>query len=235
MASEKKLTIWEKYIAFSETDIRAVKSLSYGITSISLAVALYRIRPFAKFRKPSSLPSRFLRQKVQLRGTVVHVEPGSDTLLMVDHKPLIPLPRLGRPKYLPIKIAGVDVTSNGINWLQTIVKGKEVTFVPLSKEKDYVTCIILMKQNQEHIKIGEELTKLGFALVRNDPLKILMKDKDILNYQKCLTSAQKWAERKRNGYWHFAKYPTVLWRVQESLSKKLKSVLPAFITRQLNI
>ncbi|XP_017876410.1 uncharacterized protein LOC108622827 [Ceratina calcarata] len=235
MASGKKLSIWERYTAFSETDIKAVKTLSYGIASISLAVALYRIRPFAKFRKPSSLPSRFLRQKVQLHGTVVGVEPGSDTLLMVDHKPLIPLPRLSSPKYLPIKIAGIDVTSNGINWLQTIVKGKEITFIPLAKEKDCVTCIILMQQNQECIKIAEALTKVGFALVRNDPLKITMKDKDVLTYQKRLSSAQKWAERKRNGYWQFVKRPTLLWKAQESLSKKLKSVLPNFITQQLNI
>lgn len=235
MASGKKLSMWERYTAFSETDIRAVKTISYGIASISLAVALYRIRPFAKFRKPSNIPSRFLEKKVQLHGTVARVEPGSNTLLMVDHKPLIPLPRLGSSKYLPIKIAGIDVTSNGINWLQTIVKGKEITFIPLSKEKDYVTCIILMQQNQEHIKIAEELTRLGFALVRNDPLKIMMNDKDILKYQKCLSNAQKWAERKRNGHWHFAKHPTLLWRAQESLSNKLKSVLPNFITQQLNI
>lgn len=32
---------------------------------------------------------------------------------MVDHKPLIPLPRLSNPKYLPIKIAGLDITVNG--------------------------------------------------------------------------------------------------------------------------
>ena len=44
---------------------------------------------------------------------MIRTEPSCGTLLMVDHKPLIPLPRLSSPKYLPIKIAGVDVRANG--------------------------------------------------------------------------------------------------------------------------
>lgn len=43
----------------------------------------------------------------------MRIEPSCGTLLMVDHKPLIPLPRLSSSKYLPIKIAGVDVRANG--------------------------------------------------------------------------------------------------------------------------
>ncbi|KOC59706.1 Uncharacterized protein C3orf33 like protein, partial [Habropoda laboriosa] len=208
---------------------------SYGIASISLAIALYQIKPFAKFRKPSSIPSRFLRKKIPLRGIVMHIEPTCGTLLMVDHKPLIPLPRLNNSKHLPIKIAGLDVTANGISWLQTIVCGKEVTFIPLVKEKEYVSCIVSMQQNQEHIKIGEELTKVGFGTIRENSLKLMMKDKDIVNYYKCLLKAQKWAQRKRNGHWHFIIQPTLLWKIQEILREKVKSVLPTFIAQQLNI
>ncbi|CAL7949999.1 unnamed protein product [Xylocopa violacea] len=219
----------------NETDAKTVKLFSYGIASISLAIALYRIKPFAKFREPSSIPSRFLHKKVQLQGIVKCIESRCGTLLIVDHKPLIPLPRLSSKKYLPIKIAGVDVTNNGISWLQTIVNGKEISFIPLTKEQDYVNCIVSMQQDKEHIQIGEELTKLGFAEVKEDPLKIMMNDQHVLNYQKCLIRAQKWAQRKRNGHWHFVKHPTLLWRIQQSLDEKIKSIVPAFIARQLNI
>lgn len=82
---------------------------------------------------------------------------------------------------------------------------------------------------QEYIEIGKELTKLGFAIITEDSLKKLIKDKDILNYYKCLLNAQKWAQRKRNGYWHFVKNPTFLWRIQQNLSNKLKSILPMFV------
>ncbi|OAD60403.1 hypothetical protein WN48_05703, partial [Eufriesea mexicana] len=191
---------------------------SYGIAGISLAVACYKTKPFTKFRKPFSIPSHFLQQKLQ--GTVRCIEPGSDTLLMVDHKPLIPLPRLSNTKYLPIKIANLDITTNGISWLKTIVNGKEITFIPLAIEKNYVTCIISMQQNKECIKVGEELTKLGFAIVTKESLKLTVKDKDILNYHTYLLKAQQWAQYRRNGHWHFVRNPTLLWKIKY-LSEKI--------------
>lgn len=235
MALEKKPTIMERLIIFNETDIKTVKVISYGIASISLVVALYRIRPFAKFRKPSSIPSHFIQKRVQLRGTVKRIDPSYGTVLMVDHKPLIPLPRLSSSKYLPIKIAGLDITGNGISWLQTIVGQKEITFIPLAKRKEYLNCIVLLQHNQEQLKIGEELVKVGFALINESSLKPISKDKDILHYQKCLLNAQKWARYKRNGYWHFAIYPSIFWKMQQNLAKKVKSILPTFVTKQLNI
>ncbi|KZC11289.1 Uncharacterized protein C3orf33, partial [Dufourea novaeangliae] len=202
--------------------------LSYGIASISLVVALYRIRPFSKFRNPTSIPSHFLHKKLPLQGTVMRIEPNYGALLMVNHKPMIPLPRLNNSKYLPVKIAGVNVTANGISWLQTIVNGKSITFIPLMSTKEYLSCIVTASQeNQEQIKIGQELVKLGFATVTKDSLKL--KDPEVLHYQKRLLKAQRWAECKRNGYWHFAKRPTLPWKIQQNLHKKMKNILPTFI------
>lgn len=36
----------------------------------------------------------------------------------------------------------------GINWLQIIVSGKEITFIPLATEKDYVNCIVSIERNE---------------------------------------------------------------------------------------
>lgn len=59
------------------------------------------------------MPKHFFKKKVLLDGTVKNIEPADQPLILVDHIPPLPLPRLGRPKYLPIKIAGVNVTGNG--------------------------------------------------------------------------------------------------------------------------
>lgn len=59
------------------------------------------------------MPKHFFTKKVSLEGTVKNVEAAEEPYLLVDHKPLVPLPRLGTPKYLPVKIAGVNVTGNG--------------------------------------------------------------------------------------------------------------------------
>lgn len=48
-----------------------------------------------------------------LQGKVVRIDPDHGALLMVDHTPLVNIPRPGTPKLLPVKVAGVDVTDHG--------------------------------------------------------------------------------------------------------------------------
>lgn len=67
---------------------------------------------FAKFKKPSDVPNHFL-QSTELQGRVTHIDPSYGVLLLIDHKPLIPFPQLGREKYLPIKLAGINTTNHG--------------------------------------------------------------------------------------------------------------------------
>lgn len=64
---------------------------------------------------------------------------------MIKHKPLITLPGV-RNGALPVKISGVNVSGLGISWLQTIVAGNEVQFVPVLKEKDAVQCEVVLQQ-----------------------------------------------------------------------------------------
>lgn len=86
---------------------------------------------------------------------------------------------------------------------------------------------------QGSLKIGEELIKLGLGTIREPWIKL--KDKPILAYKKSLTSAQKWAVRRRNGYWHFIKQPTILWKMQMFIIDKMKTLLPTYIVRRLDL
>lgn len=63
----------------------------------------------------------------------------------------------------------------------------------------------------------------------------MSEDKEVSNYRKRLLSAQKWAQHNRYGHWHFAKRPTLSWKVQQSLTRKVKSILPRFMVQHLNI
>ncbi|XP_078034941.1 protein C3orf33 homolog [Augochlora pura] len=233
MGSEETLSIFERFSIFNETHIKTIKVVGYGLSSISLVIALYRIRPFSKFRNPISVPSHFLHKQVPLQGTVKRIEPTCGALLMVDHKPLIALPRLNNTQYLPIKIAGLNITSSGINWLQTVINEKDISFIPLFSTKEYLNCIVttVLQQNQEQIKIGEELVKLGFALVEQDSLKSMTECKKVSSYKKRLIKLQRWAKHKRNGYWFFAEQPTLLWKMQQYLEEKIGGTLPKFIVQ----
>ncbi|KAK2580211.1 hypothetical protein KPH14_012471 [Odynerus spinipes] len=118
MEQEQISTAYQKLTTFMEQNTRAVEFVCYGITGIGLLVAVYRVRPFSKFKKPSDIPPHFLKH-TELKGVVKRIDPSYSTLLMVDHKPLIPFPRFSRKKYLPIKLSGINVTNQGISWLQT--------------------------------------------------------------------------------------------------------------------
>lgn len=218
-----------------EDEMGPGKLITYGIASAGLFAALYKIRPFARFRKPSDVPLHFLQTRVPLQGTVRRVEPSSArVLLMVDHQPLLPFPHFNGRAYLPVKIGGVDITGNGVSWLQTVLNGKPVTFVPIVKEREYLECVVTMSQkDQNSLEVGEELVKLGLATVHEPWVKL--KDKQVLAYKKSLADAQKWAVRRRNGYWHFVKQPTVLWKAQMFMIDKMKSLLPAIVVRRLDL
>ncbi|XP_015591036.1 protein C3orf33 [Cephus cinctus] len=235
MSSEKMTNIFERFALYMEGNTRGVEIMTYGVASIGLLTALYKIRPFAKFTKPFDVPQYFLKSKVPLKGKVVQIQIDNGPLIMVDHKPLIPLPRLGKSKQLPVKIAGVDVNSNGISWLQTVVNNNEVVFTPLLKDKNWLECTVaLLQKDQESLQIGRQLVALGFGTVRQLPADLL-KNKEVSSYQKSLLIAQKWAQRRRNGYWQFIKQPTLIWQIKNAVNQKLSSILPTVIVKQFNI
>lgn len=98
---------------------------------------------------------------------------------------------------------------------------------------EYVMFILCYFYKQDSLKIGEELIKLGLGTTRESWVKL--KDKPIEAYKKSLTSAQNWAVRRRNGYWHFIKQPTVLWKMQMFIIDKMKTLLPSYIVRRLDL
>ncbi|TGZ45608.1 protein C3orf33 [Temnothorax longispinosus] len=234
MAREDDPSILGRLQILMQDETGPGKLITYGIASAGLLAALYKIRPFARFTKPSDVPLHFLQTRVPLQGTVRRVEPSSSkVLLMVDHRPLLPLPRFNKA-YLPVKIGGVDITGNGVSWLQTVLNGKLVTFLPIVREKEYLECVVTMSEkDQVSLEIGEELVKLGLATVHEPWTKL--KDKRVLAYKNSLANAQKWAVRRRNGYWHFVKQPTVLWKAQMFMIDKMKSLLPAIVVRRLDL
>ncbi|XP_023289320.1 uncharacterized protein LOC105695228 isoform X2 [Orussus abietinus] len=232
MAGQMGKSKIEELIEYMEKDVYGAQVVIYGLSGIGLITAVYRIRPISKFTRPSQIPDRFIKSRVPLRGTVKGIEPFGGPFIMVDHKPLINIPRLRQQDCLPIKLANVDVTNNGISWLKTVIGGKEITFIPLSKRKNYVDCIITMPEKNK-LQIAKELVKVGFGTVhkKND----LIMTENVLEYYKSLVAAQKLAQRRRNGEWQQKLPPTLLWKLYIITEEKLRSLLPSFAIKMLNI
>lgn len=235
MESKNRPTVLQRLALLWDNNADIIKPTSYGIASVGFLIALRRTRPFLKLRKPSDIPVHFLHKRVPLQGTVKQIDTNYGTVLMVDHKPLVPLPRFTSPKYLPVKISKVNVMSNGISWLETVLSGKQITFKPLAMQKEYLECIVTIQgKEKEPLNIGKELVKVGFGIPQKIP-KESVKDKEILKYYKDIINAEKWAQRRRNGHWHFVKQPTLLWKIQMTINEKAQHILPIQITKLLNI
>ncbi|XP_066599180.1 protein C3orf33 [Prorops nasuta] len=231
---DKENTTLFQLTKFLQEEAVVVKNLTYGVSGVALLCALYKIRPLAKFQKPHKIPTHFVKNQTPLKGTVMSINPSQGTLLMVDHKPLIPIPRFGKQIYLPVKIAGLSITGNGIAWLQSIIQGKTIIFHPLIKHNEFLECIVTLPQKEkENFRIAEALVKLGFARTNNLPADLL-KDKRILLYQSSLLLGEKLAQRNRNGYWQFAIPPTHLWKLQMQFLNRVNNLLPVFLTKGLN-
>ncbi|KAJ8973522.1 hypothetical protein NQ317_014247 [Molorchus minor] len=225
------------FISFTnlmDQNIRGVQIGCYSVACIGLTVALRKVRPFSKFKKPSDIPNHFIKERRELTGVVTRIEPNG-ALLMIQHKPLVDIPLIPSGQ-LPIKISGVNVTGLGLNWLQAIVAGSEVKFLPIAKEKDFVQCEVLLLQHSKdkklhEINIGENLVKIGFGLPENIE-KPFTDDPSFLAYYNSLKRAQKYAIRKQLGLKYYVQ-PTkeVLVYLYRILSNRL-SYLANRISRQ---
>ncbi|CAH1114978.1 unnamed protein product [Psylliodes chrysocephalus] len=212
---------------YMEKDNRGMQITCYSLALFGLTVALRRVRPFSRFRKPSDIPNHFIKEKRQLEGCVKGIHPNG--VLIIEHKPLVPLPLIPSGE-LPVKISGVNVIGFGTNWLQSIVAGQDVTFIPISKEKDYVQCQVLLMQTVRDkkkqtkralINVGESLIKIGFALP--EPIrKPLSEDSTFLKYYALLINAEKYAQRKQMGLKYYI-IPT-----KRILSKSLERLIALF-------
>ncbi|XP_028139775.1 uncharacterized protein LOC114333970 [Diabrotica virgifera virgifera] len=198
---EKITKSFDDIINAMEKDNRGAQITCYSVALLGLTVALRKVRPLSRFRKPSDIPNHFIKEKRELTGQVKRIDPNGG-LLIIEHKPLVPLPIIPSGD-LPVKISGVNVTGLGTTWLQSVVADKEVTFIPVSKDKDFVQCQVLLSQTtkdekQQIINIGESLVKIGFALPEHIE-KPLSEDPFFLRYYGLLLKAEKVALRKKLG------------------------------------
>lgn len=100
---------------------------------------------------PSDIPKHFIEEKRELSGLVTRIDPNGG-LLMVQHKPLVDV-FLVPTGQLPVKIFGVKLSGLGLNWLQAVVAGQEVKFIPVVKDKEFVQCQVLLLQETRDVSI----------------------------------------------------------------------------------
>ncbi|XP_023291900.2 uncharacterized protein LOC111675378 [Lucilia cuprina] len=167
---------YQKLCNIMERETLGTEVLIYGTSGLMLLLAYakrkpaYLVRPF---KKPSHIPDRLINERVMHTGLIKDVQQkGQDTLLLISHRPLIPL-FMSNKRLLPIKLPGVKVNGNGISWLQNCLVGREATFIPLNNRASdqYVVsqlCLVHPPKGNRLLDISETLLKLRFARFAED-------------------------------------------------------------------
>lgn len=225
---DKEQNWFDKFTVIVEQNIRGVQIGIYSVGVIGLVVALKSVRPFAHFVKPQDIPKTFVERRVPLNGRVLGVElggPATPPLLLVDHQPIIPIARQSSSG-LPVHIAGVDISGNGISWMQSVLTGEQVKFTPLKINPSSVSCIVKAPKGD----VAVDLVSVGFATVSAMDFT-LEKDPLYITYYKRLLKTEKRAERKGHGMW--ATDSTWLQRIWRKVSARLqpKLLLPVALRR----
>lgn len=124
---------------------------------------------------------------------------GPYPLLIVNHKPPINL-WFASKKTLPVQISGVLIGSNGFSWLTSVLAGKEIEFLPLSRDGKAAECqVFLLNQNKPSVDIAKALLSVGFAQLETP--KISKMDQNLLSYYEILAAIEKRAKKRRAGIW----------------------------------
>ncbi|XP_063708389.1 protein C3orf33 [Culicoides brevitarsis] len=206
--SSDNKTLYERFVNYMERNTKGVEIGVYATSGLLFAVAYYKIRPITKFCKPSDIPRHFIKNRLPQNGKVVRLEPSltEGPLLRVSHKPLVNI-FFASKKTLPVKIAGIELNSNGYSWLQSIVCNQNVKFIPLTREGVAAECQVLLldakNPSKQPIDVAKALLSLGFAKLE-PTFRCDVWHKESLEYYEILKNAQKKAKSRRNGLWYEA-------------------------------
>ncbi|XP_019943920.2 protein C3orf33 homolog isoform X2 [Paralichthys olivaceus] len=190
----------------ADDHLTLVRNISTGLAIAGVLVIARSIRLITKFQAVSEIPARFIEKNVSLRGKVHSV---TEKGLEVEHVP-IHLPVLSSllSKHkgasmspLLVRLAGVELTPEGRDWLQkNLSPAKTVWLKLISREDDILHCFVSQSRGSLwNYCVNEEVLKLGLA--RRGPIAVQPDSRLHWRLHKRLHRAEVKAERKGRGLW----------------------------------
>lgn len=192
---------------FADENLTLVRNLSTGIAVAGVVIIARSIKLLTKFQAASQIPARFIERNISLYGKVHSV---TEKGLEVEHVPIyLPVmsPLLNkkhdrRTTPLLVRLAGVELTPEGKQWLQkNLLPAKMVWIKLISREDDTLYCLVSQKRGLLWTYyINEDILRLGLA--RTAPIPGLLPESSLQwRLHKRLHRAEVKAESKGRGLW----------------------------------
>lgn len=158
-----------------------------------------------KFGSGTDIPARFIERNIIIRGRLRNI---TEKGLEVEHIP-ISVPLLSRllakrqtEALLDVRLAGVELTSEGHHWIGQQLRPAETVWLRLiARQNETLHCLVSVnKGSLFNTCVNEELLRLGLA--RTSPLVVLDPHSQIYwSLYKRLLRAESKAEKKGKGLW----------------------------------
>ncbi|XP_067246724.1 protein C3orf33 homolog isoform X2 [Chanodichthys erythropterus] len=200
---------------FADDNLTIVRNISTCVGLAGLLIIARSIRLMTKFGSATEIPARFIERNVSVRGRLRNI---TEKGLEVEHIPIyVPLfSRLFTKRQsvtlLDVRLAGVEMTSEGHHWIVQQLKPAETVWLRLiARQNETLHCLVSVNrlEKRKHVVEGgslfntcvnEELLRHGLA--RTSPLVGLDPHSRIYwSLYKRLLRAEGRAEKKGKGLW----------------------------------
>ncbi|XP_043088772.1 protein C3orf33-like [Puntigrus tetrazona] len=190
---------------FADDNLTFVRSISTCLGLVGLLVIARSIRLVTKFGSAVDIPARFIERNVSIRGRLRHV---TEKGLEVEHIPIyVPflsrLPTKRQPvTLLDVRLAGVELTSEGQEWIGRQLKPAETVWLRLiARQNQTLHCLVSVNRGSLfNTCVNEELLRHGLA--RTSPFVGLDSHSRIYwRLYKRFLRAEGRAEQKGRGLW----------------------------------
>ncbi|KAL2095661.1 hypothetical protein ACEWY4_007809 [Coilia grayii] len=215
----------------ADDNLTLLRSVSTGLAIVGIVILGRSVKLITKFNAASEIPARFIERNVSLRGRVFRF---TDEGLEVEHipihipvlSPLLVKCQTGAP--LHVRLAGVELTAEGREWLRRQLKPAETVWLKLIRQEgDTLDCLVSRGRGSLFSTyLNEEVLRQGLA--RSAPILGLdHHSREYWRLHRRLLKAELHAERKGRGLWRESSlWERVSVALQESfVGRSLKSLL----------
>ncbi|XP_050991482.1 protein C3orf33 homolog isoform X1 [Labeo rohita] len=191
---------------FADDNLTFVRSISTCLGLAGLLIIARSIRLITKFGSAADIPARFIERNISIRGRLSNI---TEKGLEVEHIPIyVPLvsrllSKPGQPvTLLDVRLAGVELTSEGQDWIGQQLKPAETVWLRLiARQNETLHCLVSVNRGSLfNTCVNEELLRYGLA--RTSPFVGLDPHSRIYwRLYKRFLRAESRAEKKGKGLW----------------------------------
>ncbi|XP_030621108.1 protein C3orf33 homolog [Chanos chanos] len=190
---------------FADDNLNIFRNISTGLAFAGVIVIARSIKLTATFGCASEIPLWFIERNVSLRGRVRSV---SNQGLQVDHVPIhVPLLSSLLTKRQPltpleVRLAGVELTPEGCNWLGQQLRPAEMVWLRLvGRQDETLQCVVSVSTGRLFsVCLNEELLQLGLGRATSIE-GVDLHSRFHWRLQQRLLQAELRAEKRRRGLW----------------------------------